>query len=264
MRSVVQSPFHILNCLPSAAAGSDWSPANARDAGILASALPVPPSKDLRESWWKVGDQKVTGSCVGWAAADGVLRWHFVRLGRVAKNERLSVRFTWMAAKETDEFVGRPSTFIEMDGTSLKAALDVARKYGAVCETVLPFEAASLCCDLDASSFYALASQLKISSYFNLGKDFHAWREWLAFKGPILARLEVDDTWQEAARTQGRLAVHQNASHGGHAVAIVGYTPETFIVRNSWGLTWGDCGFAYASQAYAEAGFTEAYGVSVV
>ncbi len=44
--------------------------------------------------------------------------------------------------------------------------------------------------------------------------------------------------------------------------ALVGYTPDRFIVRNSWGTSWGDQGFAYASVAYAQAAFTEAYGVS--
>ena len=153
MRTTVQSHVRILNCLPSPDTPNDWSPAVARDAGILAAALPVPPSKDLREAWWKVSDQKTTGSCVGWATADGVLRWHFVKLDRIAKNERLSARFAWMAAKERDELVGRPSPFFEMDCTSLKAALDVARKFGAVRESILPFQAASLCCDLDANTF---------------------------------------------------------------------------------------------------------------
>ena len=44
-----------------------------------------------------------------------------------------------MAAKETDEFTSLPTTFIENAGTSLKSALDVARKFGAVSENVLPF-----------------------------------------------------------------------------------------------------------------------------
>jgi hypothetical protein len=265
MNRLVQPRARILNCLPSANLENDWSPASARTAGVLAAALPVPAGKDLREGWWKVGDQKTTGSCVGWAIADGVLRWHFVKLGRIAKNECLSVRFAWMAAKETDEFDSRPTTFIEMDGTSLKAALDVARKYGAVRESVLPFAATSLCCDFDTNSFFALASQLKINGYFNLGKDFHVWREWLAFKGPILARLEVDDSWQEAARSRGRLETYlAQTTHGGHAVTLVGYTPDCFIVRNSWSTDWGDCGFAYASLSYVEAAFTEAYGVSVI
>jgi hypothetical protein len=31
---------------------------------------------------------------------------------------------------------------------------------------------------------------------------------------------------------------------GGHAVALVGYTAQGFIVQNSWGLAWGSNGFA--------------------
>lgn len=50
---------------------------------------------------------------------------------------------------------------------------------------------------------------------------------------------------------------------GGHAVALVGYTKNYFIVRNSWGLKWGDKGFGYASLAYAKRAFNEAYGVSI-
>ena len=56
-------------------------------------------------------------------------------------------------------------------------------------------------------------------------------------------------------------AYKPKTAHGGHAVALVGYTPDAFIVRNSWGTGWGDKGFAYASLAYAQEAFTEAYGV---
>ena len=47
-------------------------------------------------------------------------------------------------------------------------------------------------------------------------------------------------------------------------MALVGYDQNQFIVRNSWGTSWGNKGFAYASNAYAAAAFTEAYGVSVI
>jgi hypothetical protein len=260
-----RNPFskRILNCIASRKIENDWPLQAAQDAGLLGLALPaIPPRKDLREpAWWKIGDQKHTGSCVGWATADSVLRWHFVKQGKVAPNDLLSPRFIWMASKETDEFMTRPTTFIESDGTSLKAALDIARKYGSVLDSVLPFAAGTLFPG-EASTFYAMAAGLRIASYFNLGRDPDKWKLWLALRGPVLTRLNVDTTWMNAAATNGNLITYKpNTVSGGHAVALVGYTPNRFIVRNSWGIAWGDRGFGYASKKYAKDAFTEAYGI---
>ena len=116
----------------------------------------------------------------------------------------------------------------------------------------------------EAQTFYALAAQLKIASYFNLGTNPGNWRTWLATKGPILTRLGVDATWDNADATHGNLDIYKpDTVRGGHAVALVGYTPDRFIVRNSWGTTWGDKGYGYASLGYAQAAFTEAYGVTL-
>jgi C1A family cysteine protease len=256
----------ILNCVPSRETERDWRLEHADQAGLLeARRVTVPASKDLRAQWWKIGDQGASGSCVGWATADSVLRWHFVKSRRLKQSERLSPRFTWMASKETDQFVSQPTTFIEVSGTSLKSALDVARKYGAVREQVLPFSGKLFTGEEEA--FYARAAQFKISSYFNLtlrrAGDIKEWRRWIATKGPILTRLNVDRTWYDAGDTDGNLDTYRReTAGGGHAVALVGYTPDRFIVRNSWGTGWGDRGFAYASLAYAQDAFTEAYGVS--
>ncbi len=254
----------ILNCLPSTKTEEDWTFATARGADILAAGGPLPPRVDLRDSWWAIGDQGATGSCVGWATADSVLRWHFVKAGAIGKADKLSTRFIWMAAKETDEFMSRPTTFIESDGTSLKAALDIARRYGVVLDRLLPFKSRRLYPG-GADTFYAIAAQLRIASYFNLGRELTQWRIWLANNGPILTRLNVDATWDNARSTGGNLDTYQPATtRGGHAVALVGYTADRFIVRNSWGTqSWGDKGFGYASVSYAQIAFTEAYGVSI-
>ncbi len=255
----------ILNCVESPKTESDWLLHNAQDAGLLTGpARARPSSKDLRDdTWWKIGDQLDTGSCVGWATADSVLRWHFVKAGRLRKADRLSVRFQWMAAKETDQFVAQPTTFIEADGTSLKAALDVSRKWGAVRDSELPFKSGQLYPG-EVGTFYAMATQLKIAAYFNLGDNLSGWRTWLAGSGPILTRLNVDQTWYDATDNKGKLTTYRaSTASGGHAVALVGYTSTGFIVRNSWGTGWGDKGFAYASNAYADKAFTEAYGVTL-
>jgi hypothetical protein len=196
------------------------------------------------------------------------VRWHLVKAGQLQKNELLSPRFTWMASKETDEFRSAPSTFLETEGTSLKAALDVVRKFGAVPDKVLPFASGKLYGG-EPQTFYALAAKYKIGAYFNLslnrGHDLDDWRRWIARKGPILTRLNVDRTWYEAKENDGNLDVYRPRTVvGGHAVALVGYNRDRFIVRNSWGTTqWGDKGFGHASLAYAKDAFTEAYGVTL-
>jgi hypothetical protein len=258
------SNAYILNCTRSRDVARDWRMQNARAAAAWPRAAGIPTSRDLREPWWSVGDQGTTGANVGWAAADSVLRWHFVRVQAIGLAQPLSARYLWLAAKESERVHRRrPMTFIENEGTSLKAALDVARRFGVVTNAVLPTEERRLYSG-DAADFYALASRLRIASYFNLGAQLSDWREWLAFEGPILTRLEVDRSWDEASSTGGKLETYRaETSRGGHAVALVGYDANGFIVRNSWGTTWGDWGFAYASEAYAVAAFTEAYGVRI-
>jgi C1A family cysteine protease len=250
----------ILNCIHSRHTENDWLFEHAA-AARKKPAASIPPTKDLRASWWRIGNQADTGSCVGWAAADGVLRWHLVKAGKLNSNRFLSVRFQWMAAKETDMFVSHATTFLEGSGTSIKTALDIARKYGAVEEALLPFN--GNLSPLDERVFYSKAADFKIGSYYGLtvGNKLANFRTWLATRGPILARLDCDRSWDRISKN-GKLDRYDRPDpNGGHAVAIVGYTKDYFIVRNSWGTTWGDRGFAYASNAYTQAAFDEAYGV---
>jgi hypothetical protein len=162
-----RQPKRILNCEPSPKQQDDWTYEHAAEADVVDAAPSIPASKDLRAAWWSINDQGTTGSCVGWATADSVLRWHFVKAGRLAEKALLSPRFIWMASKETDPNINRPTTFIETEGTSLKTALDIARRFGAVTDATLPFVSGKLY-PQDAKTFYAIAAVRKILAYFNL------------------------------------------------------------------------------------------------
>jgi len=256
----------ICNLVPSKGTEKDWTFGDAVASGALGAVTAPPASVDLRAAWWAIDDQEDTGSCVGWATAEGVVRYHMATAGKITRNVLLSPRFVWMGSKETDEFTTRPETFIEGAGTSLKAAMDIVRKYGAVTMNQLPFHITTKMFTGNENAFFAAAAQLRIASYFNLHRDLNQWKSWLAAHGPILAGLSVDRTWDNATATGGNIDVFMPATvRGGHAIAVVGYTSTgRFIVRNSWGTNWGDRGFGYVSPAYIAAGFfDESYGVTL-
>ena len=94
----------ICNLVPSKGTETDWRYADALASGVLGAVAAAPAAVDLRAAWWAIEDQEDTGSCVGWATAEGLVRFHMVAAGKLAKTESLSPRYVWMASKETDEF----------------------------------------------------------------------------------------------------------------------------------------------------------------
>jgi hypothetical protein len=65
---------------------------------------------------------------------------------------------------------------------------------------------------------------------------------WLA-PGPTLQSVQYGEPGSPRQRTFPVIR-RQGRAHSGHAVAIVGYTEDGFIVQNSWGPSWGSGGFA--------------------
>ena len=255
----------IFNCVSSKDQQDDWQISKAQSKGFLPKKIELPEKVDLRREWWNVGNQGSTGSCVGWATASSLLRYHFTKARKIKTNEKISVRFVWMASKEMDEYTDYPTTFIDDAGTSLKSALKSVKNVGALKADLFPFHGKMV--TILEKNFLKIAGRLKIQAYFNListkQDKLTMFKTWLANNGPILTCLDCDDTWMDVKR-DGLLEKYDSKSaDGGHAVSIVGYTPTHFIIRNSWGIGWGDKGFAYASYEYTKKAFKEAYGIVV-
>jgi C1A family cysteine protease len=256
----------ICNIVPSKDTEQDWQLSDSIASGAIGAPAALPASVDLRAAWWSINNQEDTGSCVGWATADGVTRYHMVKANKITQKQLLSPRYIWMASKETDTITNRPESFIEGAGTTLKAAVDVARKYGVASMDELPFHVQTKMYTGNENTFYASCAQRKIAAYFNLHNSTASWRTWLATGGPILAAFNVDSSRDNAGNNGGNIDKFVPSSvRGGHAVCIVGYrTDGRFIVRNSWGTSWGDKGFGYLHPDYiAAAFFNESYGVTM-
>jgi hypothetical protein len=59
--------------------------------------------------------------------------------------------------------------------------------------------------------------------------------------GPAFSSVGRDGVFNAAEPPSGR--------HGRHAMLIVGYTGNFFILKNSWGETWGDKGYGYVPKS---------------
>jgi hypothetical protein len=264
------APQRVLNVAPSPDRHRDYPVADARRQGLL-DGTPVPADVDLRRPWWPIGDQQETGSCVGWALADSVMRWHLVHAERLADDEPLSPRFLWMAAKEMRAKLGavsgdpswRPGTSLERTYTSLKAGLEVARRFGVALESEVPWRGGLYGGDVD--TFFAAAARRRLLSYWSLdepdvGGTVDNWREWLNERGPILVKIAVDAAL-EAGSPDVLAAFDPATVRDRHAAALVGYGRGHFILRSSWGTDWAADGYALLSDGYAADAVEESYGV---
>ena len=92
-------------------------------------------------------------------------------------------------------------------------------------------------------------------SYKKINQDLNQFRSCLAQGYPILFGFTVYESFESnnVAKT-GIVELPDNHEKilGGHAVAIVGYNDykKQFIVRNSWGDSWGDKGYCYFPYDY--------------
>lgn len=237
-----------------------------------------PRERDLTtgRSWYRVCDQRETGSCVGWALADSVMRWHLVEDGRLLPRQKLSARFIWMASKEWQaQRVARehptltallddwhPSTFLEEAATTAKDGLEVARLLGAVTEPMLRWSG-----PLNRGpegEFYARAARHRLAGYYRVDVPVHEdrlrrWRQWIAQQGPVLLVVETDRTLLAGDAVLDEFRTRRRADL--HACALVGYRRDGFILRNSWGRRWGRGGYATATPEWLRRAARESYGV---
>ena len=266
------NPTIILNVKDSPGQSTDYL---SEGVTFKATVAGLPEAFDTRAlifpQWSEPFNQGSTGSCVGQATGK-LMQWHLYR-ARVIRRRHIrycpSRKFLWTASKETDEFEFRPTSMINSAGTSLKACLDVGRKYGAPTERIMPMRADGF--DRTEEEFYKLAENYKIKSYHatsphGSGYHYEGWKRWLATQGPMMVR-----GWVDPAFARGRGVLNKfdaQRARGYHAYLCVAYRTnkrgETeYCFLNSWGGRWGDGGSVWMTEGYVMHAISESYGIRV-
>lgn len=89
---------------------------------------------------------------------------------------------------------------------------------------------------MPTEGFEILKKEGKINTFSRIG-TLHSLKESIIVNGPALIALIAKSN--ESNFWNGPEIL------GGHAVSVVGYDEEYLIIKNSWGITYGDMGYWY-------------------
>jgi C1A family cysteine protease len=199
----------------------------------------LPTSVDLRNNCSPVEDQGDLGSCTGNAIA-GIMEY----LARKArKTTDVSRLFIYYQERLLEGTVNYDS------GAYIRDGIKAVNKYGVPTENLWPYDVRKYTYR-PTQAAYTNAATRKAVSYQKCA-NFAAVKSALAQGYPVVIGFDVYESFESdtVART-GMMPMPNKAREqllGGHAVTIVGYndTTQRFIVRNSWGTSWGDHGYFY-------------------
>lgn len=150
-----------------------------------------------------------------------------------------STVFTYWIQRKLDGALKEPD-----DGSTVETALDAVRKYGACNSKVWPNSMPYT----QKPSAEAFADGLKgheVTKYYNV-KSVLQVKKAIAAGCPVACSM----TWAfKSVDANGNLNTPTDKEikkcNLGHAVVIVGYDERRIEIRNSWGTSWGNHGYAY-------------------
>lgn len=198
-------------------------------------------------------DQGREGACTGFAMAAVV---NFLRAQR-KQHALVSPRMIYELARRYDEWPGE-----DYEGSSARGAIKGWVKHGVCLRSAWKDTRHGIAHMTDAICKQAMSAPG--GAYYRIRpynvRDMHTA---LNETGILYATLMVHAGWAHPGSEKGSKPVAVSFVHGGrkttlklpvikrsgsadggHAVAIVGYTPQGFIIQNSWGPGWGAKGFA--------------------
>lgn len=221
---------------------SDWHEKDKAVSELFKVAAPKATGDvDLREFCTDTNQQQLS-ACVGNSTADSYEILNAIDgLPRV----ELSRLFVYAMARILNGDLDKD------EGTFIRSAFEAGNKFGICEETLWPYQTSKV---FTSPSLMAQrrARGHKLHSYYRI-KSNGAARVEDAIKAlrahkPIVFGTGIDDSFGKAKTDP--VSIPKGKIIGGHAMVVVGYTGGNFIVKNSWGRSWGDHGYWYMTPEY--------------
>jgi hypothetical protein len=192
--------------------------------------------RDGHNPWGLPRWQGEEGTCGGQALA-ALIDIERIRAG-VRRKYKVSARMIYETARLKSGDAG--------EGVSLRDVIKAFYNYGVCADSLWRYIPGDPQGALDGKRADD-ARAVSLGAYYRLRPNLNTYHAALHETGALLVSAELHDGWTHDAVATGRTGVIElpRDAWGGdlagdaHAFVIVGYTPEGFLVLNSWGNTWG-------------------------
>lgn len=208
---------------------------------------------DLRHKFASIRNQGGQGSCASFAVAS-------VIESLVGAKNHYSPAFLYWNAREINESTNKDT------GASLYDVIKVASSKGDCKEESMPYQADTFTLAPSAIAIEQ-ALECRVIEAKTVEPKLTDIKSALSDGYPVIIAAKIFDSFSETKKGFVRLPSSEEATksqrsdrHGTHAMVVCGFSDEEriFVVRNSWGNSFGDKGYCYIPYAYAQQYFLQA------
>jgi hypothetical protein len=193
--------------------------------------------RDGHDEWRLPRWQGDEGTCGGQALAA------LIDIERIRAREPNGYRVSARMIYETARLKLAPGSD---EGVSLRDVIKAFYNYGVCREQLWPYVPGERSTGLNVERARD-AKSISLGAYYRLRPNLNTYHAALHETGAVLVSASLHDGWRHDRVAAGNGVIEPPAPgrSGGalalekHAFVIVGYTPEGFLVLNSWGRDWG-------------------------
>lgn len=206
----------------------------------------LPDEVDLRAEFTPIRNQGSLGSCTAFAVVS--VYEHIVKRNQ-KKEIDLSELFAYQNARRRMSEERRENG----EGTSIYDMITGMGEDGICLETLHPYVVENL--PEPSEEAKADAQGRKITKALNVERNLQDLKSALSQGYPVIISLRLFESFTNSPTgfvPHPSKDERQNEDHSSHAMVICGYSDneKVFIVRNSWGTTFGDKGYCYIPYSY--------------